>query len=159
MSKEINKYYSENGYLREHVDLLLSSYQHWVGKNVIETSPSDEDIYNKLFMAPYGVVSNGTEHNPIFNYANQMALNLFEMNWGEFIKLPSRQSAEAVNREEREQLLARVTKYGFIDDYRGIRISSSGKRFMIEDATVWNIVDNKGIYYGQAAMFHQWRIL
>lgn len=40
-------------------------------------------------------MSHGLEVDPVFNYANQCALDLFEMTWEDFIKLPSRLSAEA----------------------------------------------------------------
>lgn len=55
--------------------------------------------------------------------------------------------------------MAAVQAHGFIDDYSGIRISASGKRFMIERATVWNVFDADGILHGQAATFIDWRDL
>ena len=57
---------------------------------------------------------------------------------------PSRLTAEAPNREERARLLAAVTTRGFIDDYSGIRISNTGRRFRIAQATVWNLLMNVG---------------
>lgn len=146
----------ENSYLSEHAYLMISSYHRWTGKYLVQQEQSGEDIYRALFKAPYGVVSHNTEDDPIFNYGNQTALRLFEMDWSEFTNLASRKSAEPVNRAERERLIAHVTKHGFIDDYRGVRISSTGKRFMLEDATVWNITDERGVYYGQAAVFYRW---
>ena len=41
----------------------------------------------------------------------------------------SASAAEAPLREERARLLAAVAANGFIDDYSGIRISKSGRRF------------------------------
>ena len=32
----------------------------------------------------------------------------------------------------------------FIDDYTGVRISASGRRFRIDKAVVWNLVDQEG---------------
>ena len=145
-----------NGYLGAHAELLIYSYHRCTGKDLVMQKHSSEDVYRALFEAPYSVVSHNTEDDPIFNYGNQAALRVFEMDWLEFTKLPSRRSAKPVNRGERERLLARVTKYGFIDDYRGVRVSSTGKRFRIEDATVWNIVDSRGLYFGQAAVFYRW---
>jgi hypothetical protein len=97
--------------------------------------------------------------DPVFNYANLKALELFELSWEDFTCLPSRLSAEPVNQAERDRLLAKVTKKGYIDDYEGVRISSSGKRFMIKNAVVWNLMDNNQCYKGQAAWFDQWVFL
>jgi hypothetical protein len=40
-----------------------------------------------------------------------------------------------------------------------MRISSSGRRFWIERATVWNLLDADGVYRGQAATFADWALL
>ena len=53
----------------------------------------------------------------------------------------------------------RVSAHGYIDDYVGVRISASGKRFLIEDAIVWNLIDGQGAYHGQAAVFKKWTYL
>jgi len=113
----------------------------------------------RLYYAPFVLLSHGTEEDPIINYANEAAQQLFEMNWSDFVRLPSRLSAEDVLQDERNQLLQRVTEHGFIDDYSGVRISSSGKHFLIDYATVWNLQDGDGRYSGQAAMFSNWQQL
>lgn len=139
--------------------MLIGSFRHWTGKELVQSNPVCQDLYKALFEAPYAVVSHNTDPDPVFNYGNKTALELFEMDWPTFTSLPSRQSAEPVNRDERQKLLARVSQFGFIDDYRGVRISSSGKRFMIDDAVVWNIVDRSGTYLGQAAVLYRWSAL
>ena len=73
--------------------------------------------------------------------------------------MPSRLSAEPVHQSARERLLATVAQQGYMDDYSGIRIAKSGRRFAIEQATVWNLLDNDGAYYGQAATFSRWTFL
>ena len=92
-------------------------------------------------------------------HANQQALRLFDMTWPEFTALPSRFSAEVLERHEREQLLQTVTRQGYIDHYTGIRISRRGQRFRIENAIVWNLLNPEGSYYGQAAYFAHWHYL
>ena len=93
---------------------------------------------------------------PVFFYGNRLALQLFEMSWENFTRLPSRFSAEAPDREERARLLARVARDGYIDDYAGVRIAASGRRFRIEAAVVWNLIDAAGTCHGQAATFDRW---
>ena len=105
------------------------------------------------------LVAHGTEADPVLNYGNAAALALWEMSWVELTQTPSRLTAEAPNREERSRLLAAVTANGFIDDYSGIRISKTGRRFRIAQATVWNLLDERGKYSGQAAMFSRWEFL
>jgi len=70
--------------------------------------------------------------------------------------MPSRMTAEAPDRDERARLLESVSQHGHIDDYSGVRISRLGRRFRIERATVWNLIDAGGRPAGQAAMFHSW---
>jgi len=106
-----------------------------------------------LWNAPRAIVAHGTEADPVFFYGNRLALNFFEMSFDEFTRLPSRFSAEPLAREERAKLLERVTRQGYADNYSGMRIASSGKRFMIADGTVWNLVDEQGNHQGQAAVF------
>lgn len=140
-----------------HVRILCSSYRHWTGRDLLDPAADNADIVKQLDEAPFALVSHGTEPDPIFNYANRTALRLFEMNWDDFTSMPSRLSAEPLAQQERDRLLARVGSHGYIDDYNGIRISSTGKRFMIRDATVWNLLDESGQPYGQAALLRDWQ--
>ena len=150
---------TDNDYLGEQAKLILSSLFRMTGRNLVESGLSDKDRYRSLFEAPFCVVSHNTEADPVFNYGNKVALELFEMKWDDFTKLPSRLSAEPHTREEREKLLARVRKYGFIEDYKGVRVASSGKRFLVEDSIVWNMIDENGTYRGQAAVLYKWSTL
>ena len=65
-----------------------------------------------------------------------------------------------MSRQERAALLSRVSRDNYIDDYSGVRITKTGKRFRIDQATVWNVVDSDtGDYLGQAAVFSYWSFL
>lgn len=149
--------FSDRYYLG-HADLLCRSYERLTGRPLLSPA-STEAQARALFGASFALVSHGVEDDPVFNYANRTALQLFEMTWERFTALPSRRSAEAANREERARLLAQVSSHGYIDDYCGVRISSSGKRFLIEEAVVWNLIDERGGYHGQAAVFDKWSYL
>ncbi len=145
-----------NDYHGEHAERILSSLFRLTGRHLVDPAINGPDRYRQLFEAPFCVVSHNTEADPVFNYGNRTALARFEMTWDEFTRLPSRLSAEPGVREERERLLDRVTRFGFIDDYQGVRVSASGKRFRVEDSMVWNLTDEDGAYRGQAAALFTW---
>ena len=151
--------HANNDYLSVHARRLIESYRRWTGRDLVDSSLSPVEQARALFEAPFVAASHGTEADPVFNYANRAALTLFETAWADFTSMPSRLSAEPVAREERAQLLARVNRHGFIDDYGGIRISASGRRFRIRRATVWNVVDARGAPGGQAVVFRDWEYL
>ncbi len=139
--------------------LLLDSFRRWLGRELIERTGTPEEQARSLFHAPFVVVSHGTEPDPILNYGNRVALTLWEMDWDELLKTPSRLTAEPVTRAERQRMLEQAASRGYVDDYRGVRISRSGRRFLVEDATVWNLVAPDGRPRGQAATFSRWTFL
>jgi hypothetical protein len=139
-----------------HVSRLTRSYRLWTGHELFPGVTEPRELARAFSLSRRVVVSHGTEPDPILNYGNPAALELWEMSWEQFTSTPSRFTAEAPNREERSRLLARVTAHGFINDYSGIRISSQGRRFRIEQATVWNVLDEAGRPHGQAATFTHW---
>lgn len=143
----------------KHCECLARSFKHWTGRDLLPGAGPGRELAEKLFAAPFVQVSHGTEADPILNYGNRAALALWEMTWEELTRTPSRLTAEAPNREERARLLDAVTRNGFIDNYSGVRISKSGRRFRIDRAIVWNLLDAAGRPCGQAAMFDRWVFL
>lgn len=146
----MNRPSPDNGFQAGHVRLLLASFRRFVGRELIEDGP---DAARQLFEADFVVVSHGTEADPILNYGNRAALRLWEADWDGLTAMPSRLTAEPTHREERARLLARAAEHGFIDDYAGVRISATGRRFRIRNAVIWNLVDAAGAPAGQAATF------
>ena len=150
----------ENNFLSQHVALLRHSFRHWTKRELVAPRMSDQDAARFLFQARFAVVSHDTAKDPIFNYANQTALSLFAMSWEDFTSLPSRMSAEPMEQPERQRLMDEVTGNGFIDNYSGVRIGRHGRRFLIENAVIWNLVEPyTGIYKGQAALIKNWKFL
>jgi hypothetical protein len=74
--------------------------------------------------APFGVLAHNNAPDPLFVYGNKAAQRLFEYEWDELTTLPSRLSAEAPDREERQHLLEQVESRGFITGYRGFALAS-----------------------------------
>ncbi len=138
--------------------MLVSSFKILTGKNILASEVGIDSISRQIFFAPFAVMSHGIETDPVFNYANQCALDLFEITWENFIKLPSKYSAEAGLQDARERILKQVAEKGYADDYTGVRISNKGRRFQINNATVWNVID-QGRCYGQAALIRDWVFL
>lgn len=145
--------------------LLNTSFSHWMGCSIAAHAglpePSANDLEDFLYHAPFALVSHGTQDDPIFCYANIAAQKLWEMDWDAFVQMPSRHSAEPVAdiQDERQTLLKAAMAKGWIKDYSGIRISSTGKRFQIANTILWNVVDEAGTRYGQAALIMSWKHL
>lgn len=137
--------------------ILCDSFARLLGRPLLAELPADDRaLAQALYDAPAVIVSHGTEPDPIFWFANRTAQRLWEVDWPTFTRMPSRQSVEPEEHAEREALLRRAAEHGYIDDYRGVRISASGRRFRIEDVILWNLTDERGQRVGQAAMFARW---
>lgn len=146
-------------FICEQSDLIVSCYKHWLGRHLVPPGLSVEEQAAALFKAPFVIASTNQAADPILNYGNQTALGLWELPWSEFTKTPGRHTAEPMQREDRARFLEQVRKNGFIEDYSGIRISATGRRFKIHRATVWNLIDDSGLYLGQAVFFKEWEHL
>ena len=134
--------------------LLTDSYARIVGKPLIPPGKDADWLYRE---APFVVLAHGTEQDPKFIYANQAAQACFEYSWEEFLALPSRLSAEAPDQAKRQKLLDEVARTGFLSGYSGLRVAKSGRRFVIDDGVVWELIDRSGTRHGQAATFLSWR--
>jgi len=134
--------------------LLTRSYARLVGTPLVPEGCDPAWLYHE---APFAVVAHNTDPDPRFIYANRTAQSCFEYPWHEFIQLRSRFSAEEPNRFERQRLLESVSQKGFVTGYSGLRIASSGRRFWIEGGVVWQLMNEIGVSFGQAAVFHSWR--
>jgi hypothetical protein len=142
-----------------HALTLAHSFRKFTGRELLPGVVDGRDLAEEVFHAPFVLVSHDTEADPILNYGNAAALALWEMAWDEFTRTPSRLTAEAPLQRDRARLLAAVAARGFLDNYFGVRISKSGRRFRIEQATVWNLVDADNVPCGQAATFAAWEFL
>ncbi|MBX9850183.1 MAG: MEKHLA domain-containing protein [Cytophagaceae bacterium] len=143
----------------EHCRLLSDSYCFWTKNEIIDSALDDESLSFLMYHSSFVIVSHNTLPDPVFNYANMKAQELWKTDWDQFIKTPSRLSAEPIESNERQKLLSEAAKNGFISNYNGIRISSVGERFKIMDTILWNVIDGRGNYHGQAALFSKYEFL
>jgi hypothetical protein len=138
--------------------LLDDSFRRIVGDRLVPANIAIAEAPAWLYrQAPFCLLAHDTSEDPKFIYGNKTVQACFEYGWEELTSLPSRLSAEQPNRAERQRLLGMVHRQGFISDYQGVRIAKSGRRFRIEQATVWELRDSDGMRHGQAAMFRSWR--
>ncbi len=126
---------------------------------IVDFSLSLEEQAKQAFNSDYVLLAHNASDEPIFNYANQTALRLFEMSWEEFTSMSSKYSAESDERGKREQFLAEVTEKGYSKNYSGIRISKTGRRFEIKNVILWNVYDSENNRIGQAALFDEYNYL
>ena len=136
--------------------LLVDSYRRLLGVEPPFLVPG-ADARWLYAQAPVCVLAHSTAPDPRFIYANQTAQGLFGYSWDELVGLPSRLSAEAPEREERQRLLDAVARDGFATGQSGIRIAKSGRRFWIEDYTLWQLRAEDATLQGVAAWFARWR--
>lgn len=155
----MNSSASKNDQIARHVVILQENYRRYTGQYLFNPELTASEAVAWLEQAPFALVSHGTQPDPVFNYGNQTALRLFGMTWDEFTRMSSRLSTEPLERTEREHLMERVLRDGYIDDYTGIRIAVDGHRFLIRHATVWNLLGETGQFYGQAALIPEWEAL
>jgi hypothetical protein len=134
--------------------LLTGSHMRLLGKPLVPQGSGPDWLYAE---ASFAVLAHDTGADPRFVYANRCAQDCFEYGWEEMVGMPSRLSAEVPERTERQRLLEAVARDGYVTDYRGVRIAKSGRRFLIEDGTVWQLIDETGVVHGQAARFSVWR--
>lgn len=145
-----------NAFQIAHAELLLNSFRSLLKRELLKPHPAPAEIGRALYEAPMVVLAHDTAADPVFFYGNLAAQRLFEMDWAALVQLPSRFSAEPLARGERQRLLDLVARQGFIDNYAGVRIAKSGKRFLIEHAIVWNLLGQENQVLGQAAAFDRW---
>jgi len=142
-------------FIIHHTGTLLDSFRQMTGRDLIARGGSEEDEARRLFEAPFVVVSATKDPQPVLNYANAAALKLWESDWESLTAMEARKTAEPMEREARAAFLDEVRRKGYISNYQGIRISATGNRFLIEEATVWNLIQDD-TYHGQAATFANW---
>lgn len=135
-------------------------YAHWTGHALCAEETHDATrLAMQLHHAPWALLAHNHQADPMFIYGNLTALALFATDMPTLCQTPSRLSAETPLQSERQALLDTVSRQGYSSHYAGIRISREGRRFLIRNATVWNLLDSSGQYFGQAACFSEWEWL
>ena len=139
-----------------HTLALGGSYKSKTGEKLLRGNVLVHEAASALFHAPFVCASHDAEDT--FNYGNKAALALWELDWDAFVGMKSTKSADvedATTQAERRALLDKAASDGLITNYSGVRMSSTGKKFRIESATVWTMTDGDGVKTGQAVRFEK----
>ncbi|WP_037255038.1 MEKHLA domain-containing protein [Roseobacter sp. SK209-2-6] len=143
-----------NGYQAGHAELLAASHLGITGRALLPDRGA-----KALYHAPFPILSHDGAADPVLTYGNLAAQELWEMCWEELTALPSRLTAEPAHRAQRDAMFAEMRVKGFVENYAGIRISASGRRFEIRNAVIWPLIDAQGVKHGEAAAFQDYRFL
>ena len=146
---------------QELAELLLHSHQRAFSRPLIAAarpgrSNSKRLLCQELFACGFPVLAHGTGNDPKLIYANAAALQLWETRWDELIGMPSRLTAPETEQAERSSALGQAQRLDAVENYRGLRISRQGRRFMINNAKIWTLWDADQRVGGQAACFSDW---
>jgi PAS domain-containing protein len=140
------------------ISLLTESFTKYAGTRLVPAGLTGTSAAQWLYYAPFGLLAQDAAADPRFIYANLTAQRIFEYDWDEFVGIPSRLSAEGEDRDQRQVFMQAVLERGYASGYQGMRVGKSGRRFWIQDVTVWNLTDDGGVRHGQAAMIPRWSI-
>jgi hypothetical protein len=139
--------------------MLISSYRAAFSKDLIAGAKPLTNrrlAAQELFATDQAVLAHDDNSDPRLIYANAAALRLWRRRWEDMVGLPSRLTAEPREQRERSVALALAAQQGVMSGYRGTRIDSQGRRFLIEGACLWILLDPLGGKRGQAACFSEW---
>ena len=106
----------------------------------------------------FGILSHGTQEDPIYNYGNQASLILFDQTLENLCKTPSRYSTVESLMDDREQLIQQINDagYGTISD--AVRTTTKGKLFVIQTIWIWHVYHPDGRRIGLAALYDRAKV-
>ena len=139
----------------EKISKFLEFAQQSFNKHTNKLLPLDKnrDLISSFDECLLPIASHDT--NGFFNYLNKSALSLFKVTKDQVIGRSTTMTAPKSEQKQRNELLNQVNSHGFIDNYKGIRVTSDGELFQIEDATIWNVVDKNSHKMGQAVIIYK----
>lgn len=146
--------FAGNRFQAGHAALLAGSFLRITGRPLLDGADAEA-----LYHAPFPVLSHDGADDPVLSYGNLAAQKLWEMGWDQLTAMPSRLTAEPQHRGQRAAMFEKMRAQGYIDNYAGVRISATGRRFQIRNAIIWPLLDEDGVKRGEAATFRDYAFL
>jgi len=141
------------------VNILLRSHQRAFGSSLLagdRPGSSRRLASQELFATTTAVLAHDGNSDPRLTYANAAAIRLWRRPWNDMVGMHSRLTAPASERQERAAALNHAQRRDAFQGYRGIRMDSEGRRFVINNARIWTLWDEESRICGQAAAFASW---
>ena len=142
-----------NRYQQDFITRVAASFARVTGRAL----PSAEA--REIYFGDYALLTHRGDAAATLNYGNPFALALWECDWEKFIATPSAATAPAEAATARDGMMARVARDNFVKGYAGLRISTKGRLFRIEDAVIWRLLDDDGEAFGVGAYFPRFTYL
>lgn len=106
----------------------------------------------------FGILSHGTQPDPIYNYGNRASLILFDQTLENLCKTASRYSTVESLMEDREQLIQQINSVGHGTISNAIRTTTKGKLFVMETIWIWHVYHPDGRRIGLAALYDRSKV-
>jgi hypothetical protein len=145
---------AENDFQNAFVQAVLASNLRVVGKPLL-VGLSGRDVWS----GDFALLTHRGDAQAMLNYGNRFALDLWECDWDQFTATPSSATAPQEGRAERAAMMQQVVQGGFVCGYDGQRVSRTGRVFLIQDVTIWRLLDEKDQSFGIAAFFRRYQRL
>lgn len=143
-----------NAWQGGHVSRLVETFARATGRDLVAEMNLDPDrLGQSAWEGNFALLSHRGDAGTTLNYANRFALDLWECGWDRLTAMSSEATAPDGDVAERAGMMAMVAAQGYVSGYNGRRISAKGRLFVIENVTIWKLVDAGGEPFGAAATF------
>jgi hypothetical protein len=150
----------DNDYQNVFVARAVESFARVTGRDLVQETGLDRTQLGRgAWFGDFALLTHRGDERAMLNYANAFALRLWECNWDALVSSPSAATAPEGDHESRDHLLEKVGRDNFVSGYSGRRMSFKGRLFLIQDVTVWRLLDAAGTPFGVGAFFRQYRYL
>jgi hypothetical protein len=150
----------ENNYQAAFIGRVIDSFARATGKSLIHQAGIDSEAPGRsAWLGNFALLTHRGDARATLNYGNAFALSLWEYDWNTFVSTPSAATAPDEASELRDVVMKKVGHDNFVAGYSGARISRTGRRFLIQDVTIWRLMDEAGGSFGVGAFFRHYRYL
>jgi hypothetical protein len=142
-----------NGYQDAYIQRIADSFARVTG----ESLPLQAHPGRDAWFGDFALLTHRGDAAATLNYGNAFTLKLWEYGWEAFTTTPSAATAPARDHGPRDAMMAKVAHDNFVHGYSGRRISATGRLFVIDDVTIWRLLDADGTSFGVGAFFRSVR--